>query len=182
MASIRPSELRDFNKNPKAVRKLIENALSLTRKKLPYKFGGNSPKAGGMDCSSTVQHTLLASGFEGVPRMSHTIYNWAKETGKLRQLSGIYSLDHPAFQDLKPGDLLFWEGTYSTEERDPPISHVMIYLGVSKKDGQHVIYGASSGRRYRGKRIHGVSVFDFKLPSKESKAKFVGYGPIPGLE
>ncbi len=181
VASIRASDLVDFKENPKEIRKLIENALSLTRKKLPYKFGGTSPKSGGMDCSGTVQYTLASAGVSSVPRMSHTIFDWAKKTGKLHQLSGIYSLEHSAFENLKPGDLLFWEGTYTTAERDPPISHVMIYLGRLKKDGQHVIYGASSGRRYRGKKIHGVSVFDFKLPSKDSKAKFVAYGPVPGL-
>jgi len=33
---------------------------------------------------------------------------------------------------LKPGDLLFWSGAYSSE-RDPPIIHVMIYLGAARK-------------------------------------------------
>ena len=89
--------------------------------------------------------------------------------------------EDPVFADLKPGDLLFWEGTYETGERLPAISHVMIYLGTLKEDGEGVVFGASSGRRYRGKTIHGVSVFDWDVPDGESKSRFVGFGPIPGL-
>ena len=57
----------------------------------------------------------------------------------------------------------------------------MIYFGTLKSDGKPVVFGASSGRRYRGRAIHGVSVFDLGLPAAESKSRFVGYGPIPGL-
>ncbi|HRQ90809.1 MAG TPA: hypothetical protein PLA50_18615, partial [Bacteroidia bacterium] len=39
----------------------------------------------------------------------------------------------------------------------------------------------SDGRRYRGKRISGVSVFDWEVPKEDSDSKFVGYGPIPGF-
>jgi hypothetical protein len=93
----------------------------------------------------------------------------------------VTSTEDPVFAKLKPGDLLFWEGTYDSGERDPPISHVMIFLGTLKADGKGVMFGASSGRRYRGKTIHGVSVFDWEVPQEDSDSKFVAYGPIPGL-
>ena len=50
----------------------------------------------------------------------------------------------------KPGDLLFWTGTYSVE-RDPPVTHTMIYLGEEKKSGKPIMVGASDGRTYEGR-------------------------------
>ncbi len=112
----------------------------------------------------------------------YAMYHWTKDAGTLNKVSGVHSHDHSGLSKLKPGDLLFWEGTYATAGRVPPISHVMIYLRTLKEDGKKVMYGASSGRRYRGKKIHGASVFDFSLPKVDSKAKFVGYSPIPGFK
>lgn len=115
------------------------------------------------------------------PAIVLRVYHWTKDAGTLNKVSGVHSHDHTGLSKLKSGDLLFWEGTYATAGRVPPISHVMIYLGTLKADGKKVMYGASSGRRYRGKKIHGVSVFDFSLPKADFKAKFVGYSPIPRL-
>jgi cell wall-associated NlpC family hydrolase len=87
---------------------------------------------------------------------------------------------------LKPGDLLFWSGTYHID-RDPPVTHTMIYLGREKGTKKRIMVGASDGRTYDGKQRFGVSVFDFKLPpppnSSDAKLSpvFVGYGRIPGL-
>lgn len=181
VASIEPEDLVEYEDSPPEVKKLIDYALGLTKKELAYTFGSNSPEKKGMDCSGTVQHALQSIGVEGVPRSSFTIYNWANDNSELISARGVKSLDDSAFDELKPGDLLFWEGTYETVDRDPPISHVMIYFGTLKDDGEGVVFGASSGRRYRGKKIHGVSVFDWKLPSPRSKSKFVGYAPVPGL-
>ena len=41
--------------------------------------------------------------------------------------------------------------------------------------------GASDGRRYRGIKRNGVSVFDFVLPKADSRSVFVGYARVPGL-
>jgi hypothetical protein len=90
--------------------------------------------------------------------------------------------------ELKPGDLLFWSGTYSIE-RDPPITHVMIYLGREKKTGARVMVGASDGRTYQSQQRFGVSVFEFKMPQTENseayegreRPRFIGYGHIPRL-
>ncbi len=180
VSSIEPDDLAEYSKQPEKVQALIDYALSLTQKKLGYKYGSNTPDRGGMDCSGTVQHALTGVGVS-MPRSSYTQYQWALKEGVMNKVSGVHRVDDPALKNLKPGDLLFWTGTYSTGKRKPPISHVMIYLGTLKADGKPVMFGASSGRRYRGKKIHGVSVFDFKVPSAESKSRFVGYGPVPGL-
>lgn len=182
VVSIEPEDLVEYESQSDSVRKLIEVSLSLTKKKLGYQFGSNSPDNWGMDCSGTVQCTLKMFGMEKVPRSSWDFYQWAKASGELKPAQGVTTLEDPSLADLKPGDLLFWEGTYETGDRVPPISHVMIFLGTLKKDGAGVMFGASSGRRYRGKSIHGVSVFDWAVPGPESASKFVGYSPIPGLK
>jgi len=180
VSSIAPEDLVEYSKQPEKIQALIDYALGLTQKGLGYKYGSNTPERGGMDCSGTIQHALSGVGLS-LPRSSYTQYQWALKAAVLNKVSGVHSVDHPALKHLKPGDLLFWTGTYSTSGRNPPISHVMIYLGTLKADGKPVMFGASSGRRYRGKKIHGVSVFDFKVPSLESKSRFVAYGPVPGL-
>lgn len=181
VVSIKAEELVEFETASEPVKKLIRISLELTEKKLGYQFGSNSPDNWGMDCSGTVQSTLTRYGFEGVPRSSWDFYTWAEKAGVLKPTPGVTSTEDPVFADLKPGDLLFWEGTYETGKRDPPISHVMIYLGTLKADGKGVMFGASSGRRYRGKTIHGVSVFDWEVPKKGSESTFVGYASIPGF-
>ena len=83
-----------------------------------------------------------------------------------------------------PGDLLFWTGTYSVE-RDPPITHAMIYLGREEGRNQRIMVGSSDGRTYKGEARFGVSVFDFKIgpprkiESGGASSSFIGYGHIP---
>ena len=180
-STIAPENLIEFDSQTPDIQKLIRTALALTKENLRYTFGSNNPSSGGMDCSGTVQHTLSKMGLSKLPRTSFDFYQWVKRSGKMHSARKIYETDDPAFAALKPGDLLFWEGTYNAAKNDPPVSHVMIFLGTLKADHKGVMFGASSGRRYRGKKIHGVSVFDFKIPSKSSSAKFIGYGSIPGL-
>ncbi len=181
VVSIQTADLVEYETLGDPVKKLIEVSLGFTTRKLAYRFGSNSPEKRGMDCSGTVQCTLRELGFEELPRSSWDFYQWAKAAGELVSTPGVTSTEDPVFAKLKPGDLLFWEGTYDSGERDPPISHVMIFLGTLKADGKGVMFGASSGRRYRGKTIHGVSVFDWEVPQEDSDSKFVAYGPIPGL-
>lgn len=182
VASIAPEDLVEFETQSAPMQALIRNALKLTEKKLTYQFGSNSPSNAGMDCSGSIQFVLKEAGIEETPRTSFGFYEWAREKGTLVKTEGVHSIEDPVFADLKPGDLLFWTGTYSTAKRNPPISHVMIFLGRLKTDGQGVVFGSSDGRRFRGKRITGVSVFDWKVPSAESTSKFVAYGPIPGYQ
>ena len=79
---------------------------------------------------------------------------------------------------LKPGDLLFWTGTYPVR-RDPALSHVMLYIGRDKNN-RPLMFGATE-RRLANKTTKGVGVFPFNLPSKNSKIRFLGYACIPHL-
>ena len=101
-----------------------------------------------------------------VPRDASGQYVWVRKAGNFR---AVLSSDLDSFEldELKPGDLLFWTGTYDVE-KDPPVTHTMIYLGTKKEDGKPVMLGASDGRSFEGKRMFGVSVFDFKTSSKQA--------------
>jgi len=177
VSTLSPEEISEYDSQPEVIRKLIRESLALTRKNLTYLYGSNSPKRGGMDCSGTVQYLLKSQNLDDTPRQSDQIHDWSMQSGTLREVTA-HTLDSNEYDDLKPGDLLFWSGTYGI---DRAITHVMIYLGTHRGSGKPVMVGASDGRSYNGKKRRGVSVFDFRLPRPHSKSKFVGYASIPGL-
>lgn len=166
---------------PEPLRALIGYALNLTPRQLGYQFGSSDPDNGGMDCSGTMYHVLQHQGISSVPRQSNEIWDWVEESGRLTRVTGTPALTDSLLAGMRPGDLLFWTGTYDTSLRKSPISHVMMYLGKTT-EGAPVVFGASDGRSYRGQRRNGVSVFDFRIPRAEGKARFVGYGPVPGFD
>ena len=186
VASLDPTKLKDFDNQPERVRNLIRSALDLTQKNLAYTYGSSDPASGGMDCSGFIYYILTAAGFKDVPRQSSDQYLWVRKNGVFH---AVLSRNANTFEleQLRPGDLMFWSGTYKVE-RDVPITHVMIYLGKEKLTGKPVMVGASDGRSYDGVRRFGVSVFDFKLPNgtpnkndPDLVARFEGYSSIPGL-
>jgi cell wall-associated NlpC family hydrolase len=139
-----------------------------------------------MDCSGFINYVLQHVGMKDVPRDAREQYIWVRKAGTFQAVLGR-SPDTFELDALKPGDLLFWAGTYKVD-RDPAITHTMIYLGREKATNQRVMVGASDGRTYKGQSRYGVSVFDFKMAgrkvtsSNEPGPTFVGYGSIPGLE
>ncbi len=183
-ATISSSEISGYDKYPENVRKIVDTALELTTRNLEYKYGSADPASGGMDCSGFVFYVLTQNGVRDVPRDSSQQYVWVRKSGAFRAVNSRKD-DSFELEELVPGDLLFWTGTYSIE-RDPPITHAMIYLG-RKKGGQRVMVGASDGRTYEGESRYGVSVFDFKVArvSKTNEGRltptFIGYGRVPGL-
>ncbi|OLD88326.1 MAG: hypothetical protein AUG81_06975 [Verrucomicrobia bacterium 13_1_20CM_4_54_11] len=182
-----PEAITGFENYPPKVQQLLNSALELTSRNLDYKYGSADPDNGGMDCSGFVYFVLKQNGVEGVPRDSSEQYIWVRRAGKFEPVVSRKE-DSFEFDNLKPGDLLFWTGTYAIQ-RDPPITHAMIYLGREKKNGARVMVGASDGRTYQTQQRFGVSVFDFKMPrvdkdeAEDGKVhpRFVGYAHIPGL-
>lgn len=192
-SSLTSAELKGFDAQPEPVRRLLNAALDLTRRNLTYAYGSADPSAGGMDCSGTIYYVLKNNNFPDVPRQANEQYAWVRKSGRFQAVlsrnAGSFELD-----ELRPGDLLFWTGTYAVD-RDPPVTHTMIYLGRRRSDGKPLMVGASDGRPYDGQRRNGVSVFDFKLPAARSgdsadartsaapdrSPNFAGYGPPPGL-
>lgn len=76
----------------------------------PYVWGGSSPSTS-FDCSGFVSYVLTNSGL--------------CNTGRLGA-QGLYNISTPVSSaNAKPGDLIFFVGTYDT----PGVSHVGIYVG-----------------------------------------------------
>jgi len=175
VSSIEVTEIKNFSSYSPEVKNFIAKSLSLTKENLTYLYGGNSPKQKGMDCSGTTQYAASLVGL-GIPRQANYQYKWLKKIGRITDVTDVHTFDNKQLQNLKPGDMLFWSGTYKINRR---ITHNMIYLGIEKKTGKPIMFGSSDGRRHNGKRITGVSVFDFKLPRKGKRAKFVAFGTLP---
>lgn len=176
--TITPSTLENFNRNPEKVKHIIKLALQLSRRNLGYKYGSARPEAKGMDCSGTIYYLLNQMGFKNTPRSSYMLYQWILKYGNFHRVNGS-RLNSRAFSRLKPGDLLFWTGTYNSGHKYN-VSHVMIYIGKTKT-GNYLMAGSSNGRTYKGRKVYGVSVFDFQLPRPSSGSRFIGYSCIPGI-
>jgi peptidoglycan DL-endopeptidase CwlO len=183
--TLSPDEIAGYDGYPPKVRQILDAGLALTKQNLGYTYGSADPANGGMDCSGFIYYLLTENGFKDVPRDSSQQYVWVRKAGNF---NAVLSRHEDTFEldALKPGDLLFWSGTYNID-RDPPVTHTMIYLGLEKRTKKRVMIGSSDGRTYDGKQRFGVSVFDFKMPpppnSGDAKISpvFVGYGRIPGL-
>jgi cell wall-associated NlpC family hydrolase len=184
-ATVEPEAIAEFAAQPARIQQLIRDAIDLTRLNLTYTFGSADPEKGGMDCSGTIYHLLRAHGFADVARDSSGQYLWARKRGAFFPVVSR-NAESVEFDQLQPGDLMFWTGTYGTG-RDVPISHVMMYLGREKGTKKRIMFGASDGRSYDGVQRWGVSVFDFKMPRtdatdpEKAKVDFVGFARIPGL-
>jgi cell wall-associated NlpC family hydrolase len=184
-ATVTTDEIIGYENYSPEVRKIIESALALTTQNLGYKYGSADPANGGMDCSGFILYVLSKNGVGDVPRDAREQYIWVRKAGNFQAVLG-HSDDTFELDSLKPGDLLFWSGTYSVD-RDPDITHTMIYLGREKTTNRRIMVGASDGRSYKGQSRFGVSVFDFRVsrlgPKSDDKPGpvFVGYGRVPGL-
>lgn len=103
-----------------------------------YRFGGNSP-ATGLDCSGLVQNVFRNALGLNLPRTAREMARLGDKVGR---------------QDLKPGDLVF----FNTMRRT--FSHVGIYMG----EGRFLHAPASGGRvrideigeRYWSQRFNGA--------------------------
>jgi hypothetical protein len=179
------TEIGGYENYSPEVRRIVDAALDLTSKNLGYKYGSADPANGGMDSSGFIYYLLAKAGIKDVPRDAREQYVWVRRAGNFQAVLA-HRDDTFELDALKPGDLLFWAAT-SGVNRDPDITHVMIYLGREKATNQRIMAGASDGRTYKGESRLGVSVFDFKVAQLGARGRegappvFVGYGHIPGL-
>jgi cell wall-associated NlpC family hydrolase len=155
---------------------LARECESLARRGLSYRFGSMDPATGGLDCSGTVKCVLERSGVRGVPRTASDQYLWLQNAGTLTPLRRGANPDW-ILSRLRPGDLLFWRGTYVTN-RWPDVSHVMIYLGRDRRTGRPMMFGARSSDSSGGIHGHAVDIYEFN-PIPRGKSEFIGFGRVP---
>ena len=150
----------------------------VSKHRLPYVFGGETFAEGGMDCSGSVHHVLSRVGYRYVPRQCNHQYYWLVKTGRFKKAS---KLDERTLSKMKPGDLMFWKGTYNTGRRWPDVSHVMVYMGRDPHTGKFWMFGGR-GSSKRGVNGGGVDFHSFSPRESEGrKASFIGYGSVPGV-
>ncbi|MCF6313770.1 MAG: C40 family peptidase [Verrucomicrobiales bacterium] len=183
-AQLEVAALVEYEHLDPARKKVIDLALKIGRERrlAKYIFGSADPDKGGFDCSGAMFYLLQQLGMK-LARSSASQFEWVKAAGLLVAVPAtVQSTEDKVFAKLQPGDLLFWAHTYQAKDgRTNGISHVQMYLGKEKVGGRRVMIGSTDGRSYHGNRQTGYGVFDFKLPRKGAKAKFVGFGPPPGL-
>ena len=107
---------------------------------MPYVFGGASP-ATSFDCSGLWQYAFKSIGVN-LPRTAQQQYDYAQKVSA---------------DDLKQGDLVFFQGTYDTTEY---ITHVGIYVG------NNTMYHAGDPLQYAD------------LTQNYWQQHFVGYGRV----
>jgi LysM repeat protein len=109
-----------------------------------------------MDCSNTSRYLYRVTAGINLPRTASDQYYYLHLQGKAwdvpQNATGFADGDFLR-RNLKPGDLLFWENTYRPE-RQPPITHVMVFLGTNDK-GQWIMAGSQSSRGGEHNRRNG---------------------------
>lgn len=158
---------------PEQHQKLVQTCRWLSQQDLSYAQSWQPPGHPyviTMDCSNTVRFIVWkVFGFD-LPRTASEQYLFLQKRGKVKAVpvGGGGKVDtQKLMAEMRSGDLLFWEWTYDVP-RDPPISHVMIYLG-QKKGGEAMVAGSS--QRMDGERGGGVDVYAFDPNASCGNAK-----------
>ncbi|MCE0499205.1 MAG: LysM peptidoglycan-binding domain-containing protein [Methylacidiphilales bacterium] len=121
-----------------------------------------------MDCSNTSRYLYKVTTGIQLPRTASDQYYYLHQQNKawdVPQAADGFADCNYLRENLKPGDLLFWENTYRPD-RQPPITHVMIFLGTNEK-GQWIMAGSQTSRGGLHNRRHGgpdIYVFDPTKP------------------
>ena len=132
--SLSPDAIEGYEKDPPKVRQILDAGLALTKQNLGYTYGSADPANGGMDCSGFIYYLLKQNGFPDVPRDSSQQYVWVRKAGNLYAVLSRKE-DSFEFDDLKPGDLLFWKR--HLQHRSRPADHAHHDLsGPRKTDEQ----------------------------------------------
>ena len=139
--------------------KFIQQARLLGDKGIDYDDDWRPPgesHSWAMDCSNTSRYLYKVTAGINLPRTASDQYYYLHLQGKAwdvpQNASGFADGDFLR-RNLKPGDLLFWENTYRPE-RQPPITHVMVFLGTNDK-GQWIMAGSQSSRGGEHNRRNG---------------------------
>lgn len=122
-----------------------------------------------MDCSNTARYLVRRTRGILLPRTASDQYIYVRRHGQIKRAVGLFGGTHPISwwaRRLKPGDLLFWEHTYKPK-RQPPVTHVMVYLGRDE-NGRPLMFGAQNSR--------GVGIYQL-----QPQVVYGGHGGFLGL-
>jgi hypothetical protein len=139
--------------------RFIQQARALGDQGIEYDEDWRPPgesRSWAMDCSNTTRYLYKVTAGIQLPRTASDQYYYLHLQGKAWDVpvnSTGYADGNFLRQNLKPGDLLFWENTYRPE-RQPPITHVMVYLGTNDQ-GQWIMAGSQSSRGGEHNRRNG---------------------------
>jgi len=146
--------------------KFTQAARTLGDRGIDYNEGWHPPgerTSWVMDCSNTSRWLYKTVAGIALPRTASDQYYYLHQQGKAWDVpaDGMGLPDVAYLQrHLKPGDLLFWENTYRPE-RQPPITHVMVFLGTNER-GQWIMAGSQSSGGEHGRRDGGPDVYVFR--------------------
>jgi cell wall-associated NlpC family hydrolase len=141
-----------------------------------------------MDCSNTSRYLYQVTAGIQLPRTASDQYYYLHLQDKawdVPMTSAGFADCNYLRNNLKPGDLLFWENTYRPE-RQPPITHVMIFLGSDER-GRWLMAGSQGSRGFYNPRHSGPDVYVFDpthavggysswLGLERHHGRFVAYG------
>ncbi len=161
-------------------------AFYLKSLRLPYNTraqlaGESAPRT--MDCSSTAQFLLEKTKGIALPRTASDQYLFVRRHGRLKRAGGLFGgTPDTAWwtKRLQPGDLLFCEHTYKPK-RQPPVTHVMVYLGRDE-NGTPLMAGAQNSRGVNIYKLQPRAVYGGHggfLGLFKKKGRLVAYGRLP---
>ncbi|MCE0523250.1 MAG: LysM peptidoglycan-binding domain-containing protein [Methylacidiphilales bacterium] len=139
--------------------RFLQEARALGDQGIEYDEDWRPPgesRAWAMDCSNTARYLYKVTTGLQLPRTASDQYYYLHLQGKawdVPQTTDGWADDNYLRRNLRPGDLLFWENTYRPE-RQPPITHVMIFLGTNDK-GQWIMAGSQTSRGGEHNRRNG---------------------------
>ena len=118
-----------------------------------------------MDCSNTARYIYKKALGKTIPRTASDQYFELNQKGLFteapRKADGEVDTE-ALLKLLRSGDLLFWEWTYNIK-REPPVSHVMIYLGQTEKGAPKMVGSSSRGTGdWSGQASGGVDIYPFR--------------------
>ncbi|MDR1191315.1 MAG: C40 family peptidase [Verrucomicrobiales bacterium] len=172
---------------------LVDEIRQLSLLRISYNQGWRppgDPKAWAMDCSNTSRYIYQTVFGLQLPRTASDQYYALKQVGRVTHAPRLADgrVDTAALLgQLRSGDLLFWQWTYDID-RDPPITHVMVYLGRTA-DGTPKMAGSASRSKGETTDHGGVNVYVFDpnanmggvknfLGNYVRRGAFVGFGRV----
>ncbi len=183
--------------SPESKTKLKKLAYFLTDQNIKYGKKYTPPRKKGslkMDCSNTVKYVYKEVFGVTLPRTSYEQYQAILSSGNLQSApktkEGKIDISQLK-KKLRVGDILFWINTHSDIPKawNPPIGHVMIYMGTSKTK-KMVMFGAGTYGEGLKTSSGGVDLYLFdpemslgcvKNKQKECtvESEFYGFGKPP---